>query len=231
MTKTILITGANRGIGLEFTRQCLSSGASVIATCRDPNAASELTSLVDAGDKLQVFQLDVTERDSIHHFASDMASHPIDTLINNAGVFGVRGESIENVTCDTLQRVMLTNAFGPLELIQAMLPGLKLGHDKLLVSITSRMGSIGDNDSGGRYSYRASKAASNMLMKSLAIDLADEGFHVLSLHPGWVRTDMGGEQAPVLPQESVSNMRAIMDDFANYESGGFYHSEGHKLPW
>jgi NAD(P)-dependent dehydrogenase (short-subunit alcohol dehydrogenase family) len=187
-----LITGANRGLGLEFARQYLDDGWQVYAACRDPKSASELRRLADASDhKLRVIALDVTNSTSVKAAAAELEGRAIDVLINNAGVGGPRGQSIGNIDYETWAHVLDVNTLGPMRVAEAFVDNVAQSERKLIVTITSGMGSIGDNTSGGAFAYRSSKAAVNMVMHSLAIDLAPRGITCVVINPGWVRTDMG----------------------------------------
>jgi NAD(P)-dependent dehydrogenase (short-subunit alcohol dehydrogenase family) len=190
----VFVTGANRGIGLELVRQMLLRGDRVFATCRQPELATELNRLQENHNGiLTVLPLDVANKEAIDHAVSTVRGFAdgLDALFNNAGVGGGReplGQIIENDLVQTYR----VNAVAPLMIAQALLPLLEKGDRPAIVNITSRMGSIDDNGSGGYYAYRASKAALNMLNKSLAIDLARNSIISVVIHPGWVQTDMGG---------------------------------------
>ena len=225
MSRTYVVTGGNRGLGLEFARVLSARGERVIATARDPQAAKELDKL-----DVRVEPLDVGDAESIERFGEAMDGEPIDVLINNAGV-GVRSKPFESFDLDEMTRFFNTNTIGPLRVARALLPGLRAGGDKKIINITSRMGSISDNSSGGAYSYRASKAALNMATRSLALDLAAEGFVCLVLHPGWVQTRMGGSGAPVMPEDSVAGMLRVIDKASMDHSGEFFDFTGASVPW
>jgi NAD(P)-dependent dehydrogenase (short-subunit alcohol dehydrogenase family) len=225
MANNYVITAANRGLGLEFARQLAARGERVIATAREPETATALNKL-----DVQVEQLDVTDPDSVARFGDTLAAEPVDVLINNAGV-GVRSRSLERVDFDDMLHFFDVNAVGPLRVTRALLPGLRAGSGKKIVNITSRMGSIDDNTSGGAYEYRASKAALNMVTRSLALDYAGEGFVCVVLHPGWVQTDMGGSGAPVKPEDSISGMLRIIGRLSPEYNGEFLDFTGASLPW
>jgi len=225
MAREVLLTGANRGIGLEFARQLAARGDRVVATCRNPAAASELAAL-----DVQVEPLDVTDAMGIERIAALYADRALDLLINNAGV-GVGHRPLGELDYDEMGAFYRTNAVGPLRLTEHLLPALRRVEDRTVVSLTSRVGSIQDNTSGGSYAYRASKAALNAITKSLAIDLADEGFTCVVLHPGWVQTDMGGGNAPLPTEQSVAGMLKVVEGLAPADSGGFFDYTGESLPW
>jgi NAD(P)-dependent dehydrogenase (short-subunit alcohol dehydrogenase family) len=227
---TIMITGANKGLGLEFVKQYSQNNFQVIACCRDPSKASELTELSQKNNNIDIHQLDILNQDQVSKLANMLAKKPIDILLHNAGIYGQGKQSWDDITLASLQATMLTNAFSPFLLTKAFIKSLHAGERKQVVYISSLMGSISDNNSGGVYAYRASKTAGNMLMKSLAIDLAKDNMRVLILHPGWVLTDMGGPNAPIDTATSIQGMRKVIerDDTTN---GGFYNYKGEVLPW
>ena len=225
MAKTYVVTAANRGLGLEFARQLSARGDRVIATARDVEGARELNDL-----GVQVQELDVADAASVDSMAAALAGTQIDVLINNAGV-GVRSRPFQSLEFEEMERFFSINAVGPLRVTRALLPGLRAGVDKKIVNITSRMGSIADNSSGAAYSYRASKAALNMVTRCLAVDLQREGFICTVLHPGWVATDMGGASAPVAPEDSIAGMISVIDDLEAGDSGEFFDFTGATVPW
>jgi len=227
--ETVLITGANRGLGLTFVNAYLKRGAKVHAVCRDPSRVDALSALLP-NDQLQIHTCDVGDETQIIALKEQLADNPIDILINNAGIYGNDQQYINNLSLTTLQQVFNINAFAPALFAHHFISNLRAGQRKLLVNITSRMGSIADNESGGKYAYRGSKAALNCIMHSLAQDVEPDGVRVLLLHPGWVKTDMGGENALLNSDESIEGMLKIIDDKAS-QSGGFYHSNGEVLPW
>ena len=218
---TTLITGANRGIGLELCRQLSDRGDTVIGACRTPgDALTELGIRVESG-------VDMADGDAIERMALRLEEHPIDTLILNAGV--LKRTSLERLDIDCIRNQFEVNSLGPLRVVHALLDNLKAGA-KVAV-ITSRMGSIGDNDSGSHYGYRMSKAAVNMAFKSLSIDLQPHGIAVTVLHPGWVRTDMTGHQGLCDTPESAEGLIARIDELTLETTGGFWHQNGNMLPW
>jgi NAD(P)-dependent dehydrogenase (short-subunit alcohol dehydrogenase family) len=221
----VVITGANRGLGLEFARQFHAAGARVIGTARRPDAAEELKAL-----GVRVEQLDVTDAESVARLASRLGNEPVDIVINNAGIGG-RHPSIEQIDADTVDRIFQVNCLGPMRVTQALLPALRKGDRKLVVNITSRLGSIELNEQGGYYGYRESKAALNMFSRSLAGELSAEGFTCVAISPGWVRTDMGGSHAPLSPAESIQGMIAVINGLTTKDSGAFFDYRGQRLPW
>lgn len=224
MERTVVVTGANRGIGLEYARQLSDRGERVIATARRPAEASELRGL-----DVDVRQLDVADPDSVAAFASGLDT-AVDVLINNAGV-GVRGQSLGSISYDQMRHFFEVNTCGPLRMVEALKSRLDEGASRRIVNMTSRMGSIEDNSSGGSYAYRASKAALNIVNRSLARDLGDQGYVCVVLHPGWVQTDMGGSSAPTTPEESVSGLLRVIDGLGPPDNGRFYDFTGEELPW
>ena len=229
---TALITGANRGLGLEFARQYLADGWNVYAACRDPNSASKLRQLADAsGHKLQILALDVTELASIKAAAAELDGKVLDLLLNNAGVMGIRGQTIGNIDYAAWAKVLDANTMGPMRVSEAFVDHVARSERKLIVTLTSGMGSLADNTSGGSIAYRSSKAAVNMVMRSLAIDLAPRGITCVVVNPGWVRTDMGGAHATLTPAESVSMLRRLIETLGPAESGKFFNYDGRAYAW
>jgi NAD(P)-dependent dehydrogenase (short-subunit alcohol dehydrogenase family) len=232
-TPSVLITGANRGLGLEFTRQYLAAGWHVIACCRRPHAVAELRDLAKHFDNLSIHALDLCNFTEIDHLAKALTDTKLDLLINNAGIYGGElANRFGSLDYELWQNVLRVNTLAPVKMAETFLPHLTRGRGKkLVVGITSLMGSIADNSSGGAIACRSSKAALNAALKSLAIDLKPRGIGVLILYPGWVRTDMGGPGAPILPEESVRSMRHLIDQFTPKLSGRFLDFRGRELPW
>ncbi len=220
---TYLITAANRGIGLEFARQLVEAGHKVIATARPKADLSELERL-----DVRVEHLDVTDSKSAAALAEKLASQPIDVLINNAG-FAAERASFGELDVDSMLRSFDVNSLGAIRVSQSLLPNLRLGQAKQIIQISSKMGSMSDNSSGGAYPYRMSKAALNMFNTSLSVDLAGEGFACVLLHPGWVRTRMGGKGAPTSLEESVAGMRRVIDNLKPKDNGIFYDFKGERI--
>lgn len=230
--ETILVTGANRGIGLEFCNQFAKSGFCVIACCRRPEKASELTRLARQYSAIRILTVDVADGDSINQLASELSNTSIDILINNAGVYGDdRSLGFGRLDYQHWLDVLTVNTLAPVRITEALLPNLVDGNKKLIVAITSKMGSIADNSSGGAIFYRTSKTALNMAMKSLSLDLASQGIGVMILHPGWVRTDMGGPHALITTQQSVQGMLSLIHNFTLQDSGKFLDYSGKVISW
>ncbi len=223
-SRTVLITGANRGLGLEFARQYAADSWTVIGTARRPEQAEDLSAL-----DVEVLQLDVTDRDSIAALAAALDGRPIDMLINNAGIFP-RVSEIDNVDADDYLQTLAVNTLGPVLVTQAVMPNLRDGELKQVVNITSGLASI-ERNSGGYYGYRESKAALNMFTATLAAELGDDGFICLAIHPGWVRTDMGGADATLSPEESVTGMRAVIGELTPEHNGRYFGFDGSEVAW
>ena len=227
-----LITGANRGLGLEFARQYLADGWQVYAACRNPASASELRRLADDSDRrLRILAMDVTDPASIQATAGELDGQAIDVLINNAGIIGPRGQTIGNIDYEAWAEVFAVNTMGSMRVSEAFVEHVARSHRKLIVTLTSGMGSIGDNTSGGSVVYRSSKAAVNMVTRSLAIDLAPRGIICVVVNPGWVRTDMGGPSGRLEPAESVNALRRLIATLGPEQSGKFFNHTGHEYPW
>ncbi|HAD72538.1 MAG: SDR family oxidoreductase [Gammaproteobacteria bacterium] len=228
---TVLITGTNRGIGLEFVKQFLAREDTVLATCRDMGSATELRQLKNDTRKLHIFELDVSSQKSMEDLTLQLAGHAIDIFINNAGVYGPRDSTFGKVSANEWAKVLQVNAKAPMILTQLLIDNLRDGSDKKLLYITSKMGSIDDNKGGGSYVYRSSKAALNAVVKSISVDLRDSGFSVAVLHPGWVQTDMGGPNALIDVTTSVSKMIDVIDNLNFHNSGSFFNYDGGIIPW
>ncbi len=223
---TVFVTGAGRGLGLEFAKQYVADGWQVIATVRDPKKAGALQAL---GSSVTVHRLDVRDFKATAELGRELAREAIDVAIANAGVSPGHKVSIADVDEDAWLDTFAVNSVAPMALAGALLQALKRGSEKKLIAITSRMGSIAENTAGGSYPYRASKAALNAAWHSLANDHRE--VIAVVLHPGWVRTDMGGSGAPVGPKESITGMRRVIAKLKPSDSGCFFDFEGKELPW
>jgi NAD(P)-dependent dehydrogenase (short-subunit alcohol dehydrogenase family) len=219
--KTVLVTGANRGIGLELSRQFKASGAEVIAVCR--TAGSKLSGL---GVELRE-DVDVSSPKDVEALAAGLEGRSIDWIVNNAGI--LESDSLENLDFDSIERQFRVNTLGPLRVATALLDNLSNG-SRIFV-ITSAMGSIGDNTSGGYYGYRISKAGVNMAFKSLSEDLRDRGIGVFMLHPGFVATDMTSHRGEVAAEDSARGLIQRMHELDIGSTGTFRHARGHDLTW
>jgi NAD(P)-dependent dehydrogenase (short-subunit alcohol dehydrogenase family) len=234
---TVLITGASRGIGLEFVRNYLQQNMTVIATCRTPNQSTDLKELVnDFPDTLSVIQLDVTDDQSINDAYKQVKSKfsKIDLLINNAGIVSggnARYNALGELHKENFLKVFATNSVAPILIMEKFLPLLKKGTNSKVINISSRMGSISLKSSSSTYSYDASKAALNMFTKSLSYRLKRDKISMVVFHPGWVRTRMGTEQAPLSKKTSVSGMIQVIDSLQLSDSGQFLDWEGKEVPW
>ena len=225
---TMLITGAGRGIGLEFVRQYAADGWRVHAACRDPAGARDLAGV--KGD-LRRHSLDVTDHAAIDSLALALAGEAIDLLVNNAGIYGPRPAQLGTVDYDAWGEVMRVNVMAPMRMAESFVDHVAASDRKLVVTISSAMGSIGDNRSGGSYIYRSSKAAVNAVMKNLSVELAPRGITVVVFHPGWVRTDMGGAGASLDASRSIAGMRRVIAGLGSGDTGRFLGHDGSELPW
>lgn len=221
MTNTVVITGANRGIGLEMARLWHARGERVIAVCRAPSQA-----LSDLGVEI-VEGIDVTRPEDIDTLRQKLANEQIDLLYNNAGI--LTDESLDNPNWDQILRQFEVNALGPLRVTHALLD--RMSKNGKVGVMTSRMGSVADNTAGGRYGYRMSKAALNAAGKSLAMDLKPRGIAVAILHPGFVQTEMTGNQGNLKPEEAAERLIQRLDELNLDNTGTFWHSDGSVLPW
>lgn len=231
----ILITGSNRGIGLELVRQYLAEGdVYVFATCRNPGGAQQLQELAELHDGLmRVLQLDIADENAIADGAAAVAAsvEGLDLLINNAGIGGDdRGRLMGQMTASEVGRVIATNAVSPLIVTQAFRGLLKRGSNPRVVMISSGLGSLQRAD-GRSYAYRMSKAAMNMAARVLAHDDAMAGITTATVNPGWVQTDMGGPNAALTPKESARALRALFKRLTPADSGKFFQYDGSELPW
>ncbi len=226
MTSTVLITGANRGIGLELARQYAADGWRVLACCRAPESASALS-----GHDVDLHRLDVADQATIDALKARIGDTPIDLLINNAGVGGGERQSFGNIDYVAWERTLVANTFGPYRMVEAFVDNVAASAGKTIANISSRMASITQYDDGGDYIYRSSKVALNMVTNNLSVDLKARGITVLVLHPGWVRTDMGGPEAPVTPEESAAALRNSIAAATFNDTGGFLDCDGAPLPW
>ena len=231
-SSTYFITGCNRGLGLEFVRQLLARGQRVIATCRDIAPSTDLTALtLKHSGQLSLVEMDVSDEASMREAVALLNDEAIDVFINNAGVYGPRDANFGNVDGPAMAEVLYTNAVAPVLLTQLLIDNVRKGSGKKLVYVSSKMGSIADNGRGGSYIYRSSKTALNSVVKSLALDLAPEGIATATLHPGWVRTDMGGPNGLIDAPESVSGMLNVIDGLSVANTGQFFSYDGSTIAW
>ena len=217
----VIVTGGNRGIGLQLCTQLHARGDEVIAVCR--SSSQELSQL-----GVRVIEgIDVSDGDNVTALANELDGESIDILINNAGI--LRSDNLESVDYDVMLEQYRVNALGPLRVTQALLPNLHEGSKVAIV--TSRVGSIEDNSSGNNYGYRVSKTAVNMVGMNLSHDLKAKGIAVILLHPGYVRTDMTGGGGGTSPEDSAKGLIERIDELDLENTGGFWHAEGYRLPW
>ncbi|WP_297325946.1 SDR family oxidoreductase [Nitrosomonas sp.] len=231
--RTVLITGANRGIGLEFARQYAMDGWRVFASCRNPAAADTLSHLAaQYPDRVTIYSLNVANHQQIEQLAQTLSNQAIDLLINNAGVYPPgQGDIFGKTDYAAWTHTFEVNTMAPLRMVEAFIQQISSSQLKTIITVTSKMGSIADNRGGGSYSYRSSKAAVNIVMKSLSIDLNASGIIAVLLHPGWVRTDMGGPNGLISVEQSVTGMRHVISRLKFEDSGKFYAFDGQVVPW
>ena len=225
-----LITGANRGLGLEHVSQLLKREWTISAAVRDPDSADALKALDPGDGRLRILPYDASDLNAAKALKAQVTG-PLDILFANAGVMGPKEQAFGEAANDGFLDTFRINTLAPLALAEAFADQVAQSQLKVIALQSSRMGSISDNDSGGRYAYRASKAALNAVGKSLSIDLQDKGIVVLILHPGWVRTDMGGPNGLMTPSESVSAQLDLIARANPAMSGRFFHISGEDLPW
>lgn len=234
---TVLVTGANRGLGLEFVRQYAADGWTVHAACRNPNHAVELRDVARRHAAVRPQSLEVTDAESVRGLAQVLRGRPIDVLINNAGVFGPKrseehdpGQVFGSIDFDAWLEVLRVNTLAPLRVAQAFIDHVAASTQRKIVTISSNMGSIAGTP-GGYYAYRSSKAAVNMAMACLARDIAARGVAVGLFCPGWVRTDMGGPQAELYPRTSVAALRQRIAELDLAGSGSLLSYDGSEIAW
>jgi len=228
-----VVTGTNRGIGFALTKELLSRGHEVHATARNPEQATGLKGLKEKfGDKLQIYQLDIADHQSVKRFAEELTAERIDLLINNAGIMD-KGNRFPNISMADVEEVVKVDALAHLDVTLALVDKLKHGINPKIVNITSILGSIELVKDFGTdaYGYRIGKAALNMISRLLAFDLMHYGISVYAVHPGWVRTRMGGEAAPILPEESARGIIDTVSKLTINDSGGYFDWQGRRLPW
>lgn len=228
--RTALVTGCNRGLGFEFARQLATAGWRVHACCRQPEKARKLKALDPGDGEIERHRLDVTDGLQLASLGRELADEPLDLLVNNAGMFGPRGGFGKIAYEDWLQ-VFNVNTLAPMRVAETFARHLERAESPRLLNISSKLGSIGANETSGAHLYRSSKAALNMVTKCLSIDLKDRGVIVAAVHPGHVATDMGGRDAAITPEDSVAGMLAMADRLSVQDSGGFYGYDGTPLPW
>ena len=228
---SILITGTRRGIGLELVKQFAEQGWRVYACARSPENSPELLELVDQHDSVSAHMLDVTNTAQLMALAEELEGQSIDVLLNNAGVYGGLPQSFDEIDVDDWLSTFHVNTIAPAMVMKAFRNHVAAGENKIMASISSKMASIDDNGSGGSYVYRSSKTALNSVVKSAANDLADEGITAVALHPGWVRTDMGGPNGEMSVEESAAALIKILCELNHADTGRFIDIDGSTIPW
>ena len=231
MAETIIITGSNRGIGLELCHQYAQSGWNVHACCRQPESAAELIKLASEYKNISVHSLDVADTQQIKALAKRLDSVPVDILFNNAGVYGQGDGWFGNTDEEKWLQCFRINTIAPLKMMESFVNHVCSSEHKIIATMSSKMGSMADNGSGGSYVYRSSKAAVNAVMTSAAIDLKPQGIKVATLHPGWVKTDMGGPSGEISSEQCVTQLRQILSELTLDTSGGFFDIDGSIIPW
>ncbi|KPA51867.1 short-chain dehydrogenase [Photobacterium leiognathi subsp. mandapamensis] len=229
MKRNVMITGANRGIGLSLVEQYLIQGWAVHATVRTLDSALALEQLAAKYTDLMIHVLDVTDYEQMEHLAAQLPV--LDVLINNAGYYGPKGYGFGNTDVNEWRKVFEINTIAPLKLVESLYPLLKKGQTKKIACLSSKVGSMTENTSGGGYIYRSSKAALNSVVKSLSNDLREEGFTVLALHPGWVQTEMGGPNALIDTATSAQGLYAVIEQSSPIQSGEFINYDGSRIAW
>ena len=227
--QTAVITGANRGIGLELCKTYLDAGWQVVAACRDPDAAEALQAL--ACDALRVLPLDVTSASSVQTFRQALDKTPVDVLINNAGVMGGESQGLEDSDYDAWLETFQVNSIAPHRVTSALLPNLRLSKRPRILTISSQMGAFGLDMDTTPYAYCSSKAAASKVMQIMAKDLKEEGIVACPVHPGWVQTDMGGPNAQLSPQQCAQGLFTLADGLDMSHSGRFWTWDGNEHVW
>ncbi len=221
---TILITGAGRGLGLELATQFAAAGWETLGTVRD------LAKGANMPKGSQTFLCDVTDRAALARLARDLKGKPIDVLFCNAGIFGKRQQALGSVDYDLWAEVMRVNVLGPMACVDALVDNVAASTRKQIVMMSSRMGSVSEN-AGGEIVYRSSKAALNAVTKSLSADLRARGIGIVSVHPGWVQTDMGGPGAALTPTQSVTGLKQVVEGLTLASTAKFFNYDGTEIPW
>jgi len=229
---TLLITGASRGIGLEMVRQANARGWRVYACCRSPQKAEKLQSIAQSSKgQVSVHPLDVSDLGQIQALSFALGNTPIDILINNAGRYGSMKHQFGNVDATDWLETFKVNTIAPYKMAEAFIHNIERGNKKIIANLSSKMGSMSDNSSGGSYIYRSTKTALNAVLKSMAIDLKERGICCINFHPGWVKTEMGGPNAEISAAISVENIFNKLDRLTIDDSGSFFDIDGSIIPW
>ena len=228
----VLITGASRGIGLEMVKYGIEQNWRIFACCRHPQQAASLLSVASlTNGRVSVHVVDMDELATIQSLAYELRTEAIDILVNNAGVYGSDNNKFGNVDVASWLNTFQVNSIAPLKMAEAHIEQLRMGGRKIIACMTSKMGSMADNGYGNSYIYRSSKAALNAVVKSMSIDLREDGIKCVALHPGWVKTDMGGPNAEISARESVTRLFDIMLNLEENDSGRFIDIDGSDIPW
>jgi len=228
----ILITGANRGIGLEMVRYSMEQGWRVFACCRNPHNADKLFNIAKLSNgQISVHIADMSELSTIQALSYELRNDAIDILINNAGIYGSEKNKFGSVDVESWLQTFQVNSIAPLKMVEAFSQQLQMGKQKVVACMSSKMGSMADNGYGSSYIYRSSKAALNAVVKSLSIDLKEQGIITVALHPGWVKTDMGGPNAEISTRECVEQLFSQLSQLKVQDSGRFIDIDGTDIPW
>lgn len=232
MTQTVLITGANRGIGLELVKQYLHHDHwQIIATCRHPETATDLQQIgASASDRLKILPLDVTQSASVHSLRTTLGDIAIDVLINNAGIYNDKGQKFGTINYDDWAAAFNVNTLGPMRVTEALFDLLKRAELAKIITISSQMGAL-SRKSTGSFAYRSSKAAVNKAMHTLACEMGGENMVIALIHPGWVQTEMGGHGADLTPVESATGIFKTIEQLSHADSGKFFKWNGDIHPW
>ena len=228
---TLLITGANRGIGLELCTQYLDERWEVHACCRNPENAKELNTLAKKNQALTIHELEVTHEKQMDALKNALKNKPVDILINNAGVHALGASQFGKTDDKAWEEAVAVNLIAPMKMMEHFVENVAISDKKIIASMSSKMGSMDDNGSGGAYAYRATKAALNAVMVSAAHDLRHLDITALILHPGWVRTDMGGPHGEISVEQSAQMLRKILSECDISDSGKFFDIDGTVIPW
>jgi len=228
----VLITGANRGIVLEMVRYAMEQGWRVFACYRNPHNAENLFNIARLSNgQISVHIADMLELATIQALSYELRNDPVDILINNAGIYGSDKNTFGSVDADSWLQTFQVNSIAPLKVVEAFSEQLLMGKRKLVACMSSKMGSMADNGYGNSYIYRSSKAALNAVVKSLSIDLKDKGIISVALHPGWVKTEMGGPNAEITSRECVEQIFSNLSSLTIDDSGRFIDIDGSDIPW
>lgn len=230
--KTILITGTNRGIGLKLTKIFAENNWNVIACCRKPEKADELNDIAKKHNNIEIHKLDVSDFNNIEALGKSLKERSIDILLNNAGVYGSdKGQFFGNIDYTSFKDTFKINTLAPLKICEVLINQIKSSDKKVVAIVTSMMGSITLNTDGKQFIYRVTKCAANMVVKCLSNELKNDSISVVAIHPGWVKTDMGGKDAPVTPEDSAKGIFNVLTKIDKSSTGKFIDFQGNELPW